>query len=89
MIYANVYLAVNKPNRIIENVVGYESARIAVSSWAKHFNECNPENNAVVSASGLDAWDENGSGEFCKAICTNLKRAKSTKSERYKIVVPW
>ena len=73
--------------RIIETVKGREAAQKSVAGYAETFNSFNPENRMTVNVSGLEAHDEEGSGEFCRANCLNLNQAESCDTEVYEIEV--
>jgi hypothetical protein len=73
--------------RVIETVVGREAAQKAVAGYVETFNSFNVDNCMVLNASGLEAYDDAGSGEFCRANCLNLNQAESCEAEVYEIEV--
>jgi hypothetical protein len=76
-------------NRILATVTGYENAIKEVASYAKYFNDLNGANRMVLTESKLEAWDNEGSGEFYQAVCLNINEAEDCASEIYQIQTCW
>jgi hypothetical protein len=76
-------------NRILETIKGRDEAIKAIRSWAASFNEINGADRMFISPSGLCAADDEGSGEFYKAVCLNINEAESCATEIYQIETCW
>jgi hypothetical protein len=76
-------------NRILETVTGREAAEREIRERSACFNDCNGENRMVVVESKLEAWDNEGSGEFYLAVCLNSNSAQSNEAEIYEIQTCW
>lgn len=76
-------------NRVLATVTGYENAIKEVASYVACFNDLNGANRMVLTASKLEAWDDEGSGEFVQAVCLNINEAEDCASEIYQIQTCW
>ena len=69
---------------VVEEVKGYDQAVAALDSWCKSFNDCNGAGR--MSRVRMETVDDEGSGEYYRAICTNIETADTMKDEMYQIV---
>lgn len=77
-------------NRVLETVTGYENAQKAIATLVASFNNLNGQNRMVFTrSSGLEAYDNEGSGEFYIAVCLNINEAESCANEIYQIEGAW
>jgi len=74
--------------RILETVTGYDNAVAALKSWAAGFNESNGAGR-MTSRAGLHYADDEGSGEYYRAVCLNTNTAACAADEVYNIVCGW
>lgn len=66
-------------NRVLEIVVGYQAALKAIESRCETFNDINGAGRMVVGINNpLEVVDNEGSGEFYIAVCTNGDRLMPT-----------
>ena len=72
--------------RVVEKVVGYNAAVACIRARAEMFDEANGDNRMVICKSGLRARDEDGSGEFLEARCTNPESATSLDNQEFEIL---
>lgn len=75
--------------RVMERITGYKNAVASIKSRASMFNESNGAGRMVVSRSGLRAVDQDGSGEYYEAKCTNSNDALSSDDETYEVLTRW
>jgi len=76
-------------NRVLETVIGYEKAVSAIASWVASWNDSNGAGRMIIDANKLESHDQEGSGEFYTAVCTNLNAAQSCADEIYEIQTCW
>ena len=76
-------------NRILETIKGYDNVRPAIKVWVANWNSCNGEGRMLISSNGLEAFDDEGSGEFYRAICINCNEAESCADEIWQIETTW
>lgn len=82
----------NQPsNRVLATVKGYNKAVKDIAARVETFNSINKENRMVIApcTGKLEAYDEEGSGEFFVAVCLNSENAKSCAAEIYEIQTGW
>lgn len=78
-------------NRVLKTVKGRNNAIKDIKSRLETFNDINGANRMMVAqySDGLEAYDEEGSGEFYLAVCLNSNTAKSCAAEVYQIETAW
>jgi hypothetical protein len=76
-------------NRILVTVKGYENAVKEIALYAESFNNINGAGRMVFTETKLEVWDEEGSGEFFKAVCLNMNTAESCADEIWQIETCW
>lgn len=58
-----------KSETVVDRVAGYDSAIACLDSWCAAFNESNGVGR--MSRAGLRTIDDEGSGEYYRAICVD------------------
>ena len=77
-------------NRVLETITGYENAIKEITSYVTCWNDCNGQGRMVFDQfSKLEAYDNEGSGEFFKAVCLNANEAEDCAHEIYEIQTCW
>lgn len=76
-------------NRILETIKGGDNVRSALEVWVRQFNDFNGAGRMVIEPNGLEAYDNEGSGEFYIATCHNINEVESTADEIWQIETAW
>lgn len=86
----NESAATTAQNRIVESVTGYDAMVSSLALRAKMWNECNGEGRMrLMIGSRTEYVDDEGSGEFFKAVCLNSNEAESCDQEIWEIQTCW
>lgn len=78
-----------KGERLLDTVKGWEAAVKAVRVHAESFNESNGAGRMVPEGNGLAAHDNEGSGEFIEARGRNFNTAETNADIVFDMVVIW
>lgn len=73
-----------KSETVVDEVTGYNQVVALLDVWCKGFNDCNGAGR--MTRIGLRTVDDEGSGEYYRAICLNTDTADSMNDEIYQIV---